>query len=127
MAFIVDTETGDITLVQGDSGDLFVEGLNTDKYYTVYFAIYNSRRKILGTEVSIEANKSDNVILSIPATLTDLLTVPQGMDTAEYYYGIKVCNEDEGFEDTVTIGNKDIGDLNVITVYPKKVEGLTND
>jgi hypothetical protein len=127
MAFIVDTETGDLTLVQGDSGELFVEGLNTDKDYTVYFAFYNNRRRILGTEISVEANRSDHVILSIPASLTDLLTVPQGSDTAEYYYGIKVCNEDDGFEDTVTIGNKDIGELNTITVYPKKVEGLTND
>ena len=127
MAFIVDTETGDLTLVQGDSGELFVEGLNTDKYYTIYFAFYNNKRRVVGTEISVEANKSDHVILSILASLTDLLTVPQGADTAEYYYGIKVCDPDDGFEDTVSIGNKDIGDLNIVTVYPKKVEGLTND
>ena len=124
MAFIIDTETGDMTLVQGDSGELFVQGLNTDKNYTVYFAFYNSKRKILGSEISVEANQSDHVILSVLASLTDLLTVPQGYETAEYYYGIKVCDSLTGYEDTVTIGNKDIGDLNTVTVYPKKVEGL---
>lgn len=127
MAFIVDTETGDITLVQGDSGELFIDGLNTDKNYTVYFAFYNSKRKRLGTEISVESNNSPNVTLIIPASLTDLLTVPQGAETAEYYYGIKVCYDyGDGYEleDTVIIGNKDIGELNTITVYPKKVEGF---
>lgn len=127
MAFIVDTESGDITLVQGDSGELFIDGLNTDKNYTVYFAFYNSKRRRLGSEISVESNGSPNVTLIIPASLTDLLVVPQGSETAEYYYGIKVCY-DYGygyeFEDTVIIGNKDIGELNTITVYPKKVEGF---
>ena len=124
MAFIVDSTTGDITLVQGDSGEILIEGLNTDKNYTVYFAFYNNKRRIIGTEVSISTNYNDHVILAIPASLTDLLIVPQGAETAEYYYGIKVCNSTDGFEDTVCIGSKDIGDLNVITVYPKKVEGI---
>jgi hypothetical protein len=124
MAFIVDSTTGDITLVQGDSGEILIEGLNTDKNYTVYFSFYNNKRRIIGTEVSISTNYNDHVILAIPASLTDLLVVPQGAETAEYYYGIKVCNSVDGFEDTVCIGNKDIGDLNVITVYPKKVEGI---
>lgn len=124
MAFIVDSETGDMTLYQGDSGELLVRGLNTDKNYTVYFAFYNKKRRRLGTEVSIEANYSDHVKLSIPASLTDLLTVPLGLDSEEYYYGIKVCDSVTGYEDTSSIGNKGFGDLNVVTVYPKEVEGL---
>lgn len=124
MAFIVDSETGDMTLYQGDSGELLVRGLNTDKNYTVYFAFYNKKRRRLGTEVSIEANYSDHVNLSIPASLTDLLTVPLGLDSEEYYYGIKVCDSVTGYEDTSSIGNKGFGDLNVVTVYPKEVEGL---
>ena len=127
MAFIVDTETGDMTLVQGDSGDLFVQGLNTDKNYTVYFAFYNSKRRRIGTEVYVTSNQQPNVTLSIPASLTDLLTVPQGQETAEYYYGIKVCYDYGNgieYEDTCCIGDKDIGELNTITVYPKKVEGF---
>ena len=124
MAFIVDSETGDMTLYQGDSGELLVRGLNTDKNYTVYFAFYNKKRRRLGTEVSIEANYSDYVNLSIPASLTDLLTVPLGLDSEEYYYGIKVCDSVTGYEDTSSIGNKGFGDLNIVTVYPKEVEGL---
>ena len=124
MAFIVDSETGNMTLYQGDSGELFIQGLNTDKNYTVYFAFYNKKRRRLGTEVSIEANYSDHVNLSIPASLTDLLTVPLGLDSEEYYYGIKVCDSVTGYEDTSSIGNKGFGDLNVVTVYPKEVEGL---
>ena len=124
MAFIVDSETGDMTLYQGDSGELLVRGLNTDKNYTVYFAFYNKKRRRLGTEVSIEANYSDHVNLSIPASLTDLLTVPLGLDSEEYYYGIKICDSVTGYEDTSSIGNKGFGDLNVVTVYPKEVEGL---
>ena len=127
MAFIVDTETGDITLVQGDSGELFIEGLNTDKNYTVYFAFYNSKRKRLGSEIYVSSNGNPSVTIIIPASLTDLLTVPQGSDMAEYYYGIKVCYDYGNgyeYEDTVIIGNKDIGELNTITVYPKKVEGF---
>ena len=38
MAFRID-ENGNITMVQGDTGRLVVNGLNTDQNYTVYFAI----------------------------------------------------------------------------------------
>ena len=37
MAFRID-ENGNITMVQGDTGRLVVNGLNTDQNYTVYFA-----------------------------------------------------------------------------------------
>ncbi len=55
MAFIVD-ENGDISLVQGDSGTLSVEGLNTDKNYTVYFAIQDKNRKPVGNEIYLCSN-----------------------------------------------------------------------
>lgn len=38
MAFNID-ENGNITLIQGDSGSLVINGLKTDKNYTVFFAI----------------------------------------------------------------------------------------
>lgn len=127
MAFFVDTETGDITLVQGDSGQLCIQGLNTDKNYTLYFAFKNQNRQRIGSEISVNTNRQDNVILEIPASLTDYLTVPKGAETAEYYYGIKVCfdyGNGRHYEDTVCIGNKDTGEDNIVTVYPKKVEGF---
>lgn len=130
MAFVVD-DYGNITLVQGDSGTLMVSGIPTDKDYTVYLAVQNSKRKPVGIELSVNSNKNDGVMFTFPPTLTNLFTVKQNEETAEYYYGVKVCDEDEerteDYEDTLLIGNSQMGDLNTITVYPKKVEGTIND
>ena len=126
MAFLVDN-SGNITLVQGDSGQLTVSGLSTDKNYTVYLAVQDSKRKPVGTEISVESNHNSSVIFDFIPELTNLFTVKRSEESAEYYYGVKVCDEDTNFEDTLLIGNTGIGDLNTITVYPKKVEGTLND
>ena len=122
MAFIVD-ENGDISLVQGDSGALSVEGLNTDKNYTVYFAVQDKNRKPVGNEIYLSSNFNSEVCFEFTGSFTDLLTVGKNETFAVYYYGIKVCNPNDYYEDTVCMGNKEIGELNTITVYPKKVEG----
>lgn len=125
MAFIVNNN-GDIDLVQGDSGEILISGIPTDRNYKVFFSIYNSVGEIIGNEVNVYSNKSDEVILNIPSSLTDLLNVTGGIDsTEEYYYGIKLCDEENNTEDTQYINGGQIGDLNRITVYPKKVEGIT--
>lgn len=125
MAFIVDEKTGNITLVQGDSGTLVADGIDTDQNYKVFFSVYDEEGRIIGDEVYTYSNFSPVVTFQIPASLTDLLKVDGGIDdTATYYYGIKTCLEGTGFEDTLCIGDSDIGDLNTITVYPKKVEGI---
>lgn len=121
MAFKID-ENGNITLIQGDSGQLVVNGLPTDKNYTVYFAIQDKNRKPIGSEISVETNKNSSVTFNLLGSFTDLLLVNKGEETATYYYGVKICTTD-GFEDTLTIGSGDMGDRNTITVYPKKVEG----
>jgi len=126
MAFFID-DNGNITLIQGDSGVLTVNGLPTDKSYTVYFAIKNANRQTVGSELSIEANGLDSVQFAIGASLTDLLTVPNGEESAEYYYGIKICTTDAitniETEETLLLGNLDISEMNTVTVYPKRVEG----
>jgi len=122
MAFIVD-DYGNITLVQGDSGQLTVSGIPDDKSYTVYLAIQDSKRNPVGSEIHYTTNAGQSsVVFEFTPSLTDLLTVKRNEDSAEYYYGVKVCDA-EGFEDTLIIGDSDIGDVNTITVYPKKVEG----
>lgn len=121
MAFRVD-ENGNITMVQGDSGRLVINGLNTDKNYTVYFAIQDEKRKPIGDEIPVESNSQPTVVFSLNSNLTDLLKVKQDEETATYYYGVKACSAD-GYEDTLNIGGSDMGDKNTITVYPKKVEG----
>ena len=126
MAFVVD-DGGNITLVQGDSGQLTVSGLNTDKNYDVYLAVQDTRRNPIGTEILVSSNSQPNVIFEFTPELTNLFTVKKNEESAEYYYGVKVCDEDTNFEDTLLIGNSEIGDLNTITVYPKKVEGTLND
>ena len=122
MAFNID-ENGNIALVQGDSGQLVVNGLPVDKEYTLYFGIQDLNRRPVGGEIKVDACKSSVVVFVLLSSLTDLLTVKKGEDAATYYYGIKLCASD-GIEETMLIGNSQIGDLNTITVYPKKVEGI---
>ena len=121
MAFKID-ENGNITMVQGDTGRLVVNGLNTDKNYTVYFAIQDEKRRPIGNEVYVQSNNQPTVVFELSSSLTDLLKVGENDETATYYYGVKSCSAD-GFEDTLPVGGSDMGDKNTITVYPKKVEG----
>ncbi len=72
----------------------------------------------------VQSNGSDTVSIEILSSLTDLLTVDENEDSTEYYYGLKLCLEDTGYENTLIINDGDIGDINTITVYPKKVEGI---
>jgi len=123
MAFQTD-EHGNITLIQGDSGILIVSGISPDKNYTVYFAVQDRNRKPIGSELFINSNKSTEVAFYLTGDFTDLLKVEKNESFANYYYGIKVCDADTGFEDTLVTDTGEIGDLNTITVYPKKVEGI---
>lgn len=126
MAFFIDNE-GNITLVQGDDGTVTFDGIPTDRNYTVFFAIQDDKRRPIGDEVYVMSNNMSSVDISVPSSLTDLLTVKAGQETAEYYYGVKICDEDTGLEDTMILGNNEIGDLNTITVYPRKVKGLNGN
>jgi len=122
----IDTK-GNLTLVQGDDVRYSITGLPTNKNYTVCFAIYNSKRQTIGTEVSVLANYASGVTFSLKPELTDLLTVKKGEDTAEYYLGMKLCYPEDSVgtitEDTLLLGDSEIGEVTTITVYPKKVEG----
>lgn len=123
MAFSVD-ESGNITLIQGDSGTVLVSGLNTDKNYAVYFAIQDKNRKPVINEMVINSNKSPEVVFELSGELTDLLEVKSNESVGVYYYGIKVCDPDDFLEDTLIVADGKIGSVNTITVYPKKVEGI---
>lgn len=121
MAFDIDNN-GNITMVQGDTGQLVINGIPTDKNYTAYFAIQDEDRKPIGNELEVQTKKQPSIVFVINSNLTDLMTVKRDEETAIYYYGVKICSE-EGFEDTLLIGDSQMGDRNSITVYPKKVEG----
>lgn len=121
MAFNID-ENGNIILIQGDSGKIVVNGLDTNENYKIFLAIQDENRKPVGDELYLNSNKSDSVVFELTGDYTDLMTVPKNETCKIYYYGIKQCY-DNGFEDTLVIGQNDIGYVNTITVYPKKVEG----
>lgn len=126
MAFEID-ENGNISIVQGDSMEIPLKGIPTDQNYKIYFAMQDKYRNPIGTEVMIESFNSPEVIIFITGDLTDLLVVPEEQKKEIYYYGIKGCYiDDDGIkvEDTFILGNGTIGSLNIINVYPKKVEGI---
>jgi len=121
MALYIDQD-GTISLVQGDSGEIVVSGLNTDKNCEVYFAIRNKKRVPVGSELMVQSNGSDMVTFVLNPELTNLLTVPKTKEYETYYYGIKVCFENT--EDTVVVANNDYGSQNRLIVYPLQVEGV---
>ncbi len=123
MAFNID-EKGNITLIQGDSGTLVINGINTDKNYKVYFAVQDKNRNPVGEEIEVSSNSFSSVIFEISGNYTDAFTVSKHEPYATYYYGIKVCDEENSKEDTLLIASNNLGDVNTITVYPKKVEGI---
>lgn len=123
MAFIVD-ENGDISLIQGDSGTLVIDGIDTDKNYTVYFAIRDKNRKPVGEELYVNSNNFASVVFTLTGDYTDLLTVDKNEFCTTYYYGVKLCDSESDFENTLVLGDNDISGVNTITVYPKKVEGI---
>lgn len=126
MPFLVDEETGKITTVQGDSGEINVFNLPDDADYEVYFSFYDKNRRILGQEMPVRTSFGTKVTIFVSSALTDLLKVNANDEFAEYYYGIKICDPETGYEDTLCIGTKDIGELNTVIVYPKQVEGMAN-
>ncbi len=123
MAFKVD-ENANLTLIQGDSGTFIINGIPTNKNYDVYFAIKDANGNLVGNEMSVYSNYSSKVIFYLSGEYTDLLTVPKGESFAIYYYGIKLCDSEDDIEDTLLLASDDIGSVNTITVYPKKVEGV---
>lgn len=123
MAFIMD-ENCNITLIQGDSGQIVVNNLPVDKDYIVYFAMQDADRNPIGEEVSVSANKKSSITFEIVGSLTDLLEVPEESKKATYYYGIKICSLEKNTEETLVLGNGGIGTVNTMTVYPRKVKGI---
>lgn len=126
MAFEID-ENGNISIVQGDSMEIPLKGLPTDRNYQIYFAMQDKDRNPIGTEVMVETFNSPEVVIFVTGDLTDLLFVPEEQKKETYYYGVKACYVDESgtkVEDTLILGDGTIGSLNSMTVYPKKVEGI---
>ena len=122
MGFKID-KNGNISMVQGDSGLITIRWLNPNKNFTVYFAVQDKNRKPVGEELSVSNNNESYVIFQLTGDYTDLLTVKKDEPCAVYYYGLKICDSETQREETLTVASEEIGGVNTITVYPKKVEG----
>lgn len=119
-------EDGTILARQGDSGEIYIEGVDIDKNYKVYFGVYDNKRKPVGREVYVYSNYSSEVVISVPSAVTDMWEVPKDEEFIEHYYGIKVCDEETGVEKTLVLANCEFDTENILIVYPRKVEGLLN-
>ena len=125
MSLIIDNE-GTISLYQGDSGEVVVSGLDNDKNYTVYFAIQDADRNLIGQELQVAVTNSSTVTFILTSEYTDLLKVPKNKPFEIYFYGIKACENDSLIENTLFVADDTLGDLNRIIVYPRKVKGFSN-
>lgn len=123
MSMIIDSD-GTISIYQGDSGELVVSGLNEAKNYTVYFAIQDKDRNLVGEELQVAVTNSDTVTFILTPEYTDLLLVPKNKPYEVYFYGIKACEKDNNIENTMFISDSTYGDLNRMIVYPQKVKGV---
>ena len=125
MSLIIDND-GTISLYQGDSGEIVISGLDVNKKYTVYLGIQDANRKLVGQELQVAVSNSGTVTFVLTPAFTDMLTVPKNKPFEVYYYGIKVCEEETGIEDTLFIADSTYGDINRVIVYPRKVIGIEN-
>lgn len=115
---------GNLTIYQGDSEEIVINGIPEDQNYKVYFAAQTEDRTPVGNEVMVESLGQSSVVIKLLGNYTRLLTVEEGNKTQRYYYGVKICSETDNTEQTLLIGASKFGDLNTITVYPQKVEGI---
>ena len=123
MSLIIDKD-GTISLYQGDSGELVISGLDSSKNCTVYFAIQDIERNLIGEELQVAVSNSDTVTFVLTPQYTDLLIVPKNKPYEIYFYGIKACESESNIENTMFVAESTYGDLNRIIVYPRKVKGL---
>jgi len=117
---------GTISLYQGDSGEIIVNGLDENSSYTVYFSIQDDKRNQIGEELQVSASNTNTVTFVLSPEYTDNLVVPKNKPYKIYYYGIKLCISSSSTEDTLFIADGTYGDLNKIIVYPRKVKGVAN-
>lgn len=125
MAFIVNETNGDITLIQGDSGRYILNGLPTDEAdYVICFQAQNENRVNIGEQISIPCNGASTITFTFTGDYTDAFTVKKGEETQEYFFAFKLCSESANTDETLLLGTKNIGEDNIMIVYPKIVEGI---
>lgn len=125
------TPEGVLKIIQGDTGSMIIDGIPTDKNYEIYLAIRRKDRSLVLPEMKQDSNFNDLVIFEITKQMSDLLHVPQGVSCQLYYWGVKMCDPETGYEDTMNVGECRcnggyFGKWNRLYVYPKIVEGIVD-
>ena len=123
MAYKVD-ENGNITMIQGESVEIALDGIPTDQNYKVFFAAQTEDRTPIGNEIEVDSLGKSSVVIKLEGNYTNQFTVEEDKKSQKYYYGVKLCSIIDNTEDTLQLGNSTIDGLNTITVYPRKVEGI---
>lgn len=113
---------GDATLYQGDSGILVLRSLPTDKNYSVGVTILDLENRVVVAERLVNTNKSDTVFFYFTPQITDQLQVDLLQSFARYQYIVKL--HDGSTVTPLYFKGKVATDLNLLTVYPKQVEGM---
>ena len=86
---------GTMYLYQGDSGEVVITGFENDVKATVYFAIQDADRNLIGEELQVSVNNYDTSTFILTSEFTSLLTVPKNKPYQMYFYGIKICYQDD--------------------------------
>ena len=63
MGFIT-KEDGTIIARQGDSGKVYIDGIDTNSNYTIWFGVRDENRKPIGDEVPVQSNYGSEVVSS---------------------------------------------------------------
>lgn len=116
-------EDGTIITFNGDSFKIRISDILTNKNYKVYFEVRDKNNEVI-FEIMEESNNNEYVIFSITKENTEKCSVPTDKTKEIYYYGIKICFDDE--EHTVTVKNTEFGKRNKFIVCAKKAEGNAN-
>lgn len=117
------TDDGTISIFQGDSGSITIDGLNPDLNYYVYFAVRDEDGELIGNELNVTSNNNESVTFLLSPSYTNQFEVPQGETYQVYYYGVKLTPAGGVEEDTVI---PEMGGQLPFIVYRKVVEGPAN-
>ena len=64
-------DDGTISLYQGDSGEIEVNGLDTNHSYVLFFAVQNYKRVPVGSELQVSASGSSSVTFILTPQFTN--------------------------------------------------------
>lgn len=115
-----------IKIYQGDSGSITFSGLENGMH--VFMAIRNKQNQLVFPEMDGGVNSEGEITFEITAEMSDSFDVDLSLPYTTYYYGIKQVDDVTLEENTIFLGEKPkFEDKYLMKVYPKKVEGLTDN